>query len=435
MTTILKKQLFNIRTAVIVLAVLPLAAFLMAAPALSLGIAILFLFVLFSGLAAVIIYYRLKALNIEAELLLREQDYLEQANLIEADIEKEWSGIASLRKKRINYAQLKSFIERLNQSFTLKETSHVLSQEVSRIFGLRNTTVILYIFHSKTGELGLSSSQKGEMEINLKAKQGDVYDQWVAKKMQPLLIEDAKADYRFDMDKIRSEDARRIRSLMSAPLMIGNKAIGILRMDSPRPTHFTTEQLRLLMTIADLGAVAIENAQLYERIQQLAIRDSLTGLFLRRHFLERLSYELGRELRSGSELSLLMIDLDHFKKYNDTYGHMAGDIVLKTVAMILTDVFHEPGDIVCRYGGEEFAVLLPNRNKENALRLAEEFRKRVAQQPILLRRKKTRVTTSVGLATAPHDAQIKDEFIDAADRALYRAKKAGRNRVCTAEKI
>jgi diguanylate cyclase (GGDEF)-like protein len=249
--------------------------------------------------------------------------------------------------------------------------------------------------------------------------------------MQPLLVEDTKNDYRFDVDKIIGEDTRNILSIISAPLIVGNKALGILRVDSTKEKQFTTEDLRSLTTISDLGAVAIENAQLYERVEQLAIRDSLTGLYLLRYLADRMPTEMSRQLRRNKEMSFLMIDLDKFKQYNDNFGHVAGDIVLKTVSMILTDIFKDPGNLVCRYGGEEFCVMIPDCSKAEAVSLAEKFRRTIEEQSILLRREKTHITVSVGVATYPKDAQTKNDLIQKADEALYKAKNSGRNRVCS----
>ena len=155
------------------------------------------------------------------------------------------------------------------------------------------------------------------MRVNIKSKKGDIFDQWLVKTMQPLLIEDTKSDYRFDIDRVMPQDSRAIASLISVPLMVGNKALGILRIDSPDENHFMTEDLRFLTTIGDLGAVAIENAQLYERVEQLAIKDALTGLYLRRHLLDRFPEEINRQMRSKGQFAFMMIDLDSFKKYND----------------------------------------------------------------------------------------------------------------------
>jgi len=395
-------------------------------------------FFIFLSLSLVVIilyllFLRKSLLRKKSDFFLHIQNYEEQKNLLEVEIQQEKQVIISCQEKIINASSLKDMMEKLSMCLSLEDTSKTFSAEVNKLFGDEETTIILYLFHSKTGDLGLSSSKKGQMRVNIKTKKGDIFDQWVVRVMQPLLIEDTHSDYRFDIDKIVVEDARPIRSLVSVPLMVGNKALGILRIDSPEEKHFSTEDLRFLTTISDLGAVAIENAQLYECVEQLAIKDSLTDLYLRRYLLERIPKEISRHLRYKTELSFLIFDLDNFKTYNDKFGHIAGDIVLRTFAMILDGAFKEPGELVCRYGGEEFCVLLPDCSKEKALALAQEVRKKIESQTILLRREKTRVTVSVGVATFPIDAHNTDDIIHKADMALYKAKQKGRNRVEAAE--
>lgn len=368
----------------------------------------------------------------QSQINIQKEEYFEKANVLKADIDKEWKAVESFRRKIVNYSQLKELTEKLSSSLTLAETSHAISSEVSQFFGHKDNTVILYLFHSQTGEMGISSSQKGQMQVNIKSKKGDIFDQHVVKTLQPLLIEDTRKDFRFDIERNLPEDSRAIRSLISGPLLIGQKTLGILRIDSALPDHFGQEDLRFLLTITDLASVAIENAQLYERIEDMAIRDSLTGLFLRRHMLNRLEEELKRDLRGRKSLAFLMIDIDYFKKYNDAYGHVAGDIVLKMLSAILQDCFKDPGNIVCRYGGEEFCVILPDCSKEKAAALAEQFRSKVEKQIFVLRRQNTNVSVSIGIATFPDDARMKEELIYKADHALYQAKLQGRNKICLA---
>ena len=145
--------------------------------------------------------------------------------------------------------------------------------------------------------------------------------------------------------------------------------------------------------------------------------------------MDRLQEEINRDLRGGREFSFLMIDLDRFKQYNDTFGHIAGDIVLRTVAGMLSAHFNLPGELVCRYGGEEFCVLLPDCSKAQAVERANAVRKAIETREIVLRRQKTHVTTSIGIASFPKDARVKNDLITKADAALYRAKEHGRNKV------
>lgn len=368
----------------------------------------------------------------QAEIRLQSQNLEEKRNLIEAEIKEEEVFIESICEKIVRYGELKVLTEQLSMCLTLNDTSQMLSEQVNRLFMEKDRTVILYLFSVQTGDLGIASSHKGESRINIKSKKGDLFDQSVLRTLQRLLIEDTRNDYRFDADEASGGETRVIRSLMSVPLMVGNKVLGVLRMDSPHENNFTTEDLRFLATIADLGAVAIENAQLYERVEQLAIKDSLTGLYLRRYLLERMSVETSRQMRRKGEMSFLMLDLDRFKQYNDKFGHVAGDIVLRSVAMILSDFFRQAGDLICRYGGEEFCVLLPECPRDKALELAEELRKKIAEQTIVLRREKTHITISIGVASFPTNAINPKELIHKADLALYQAKEKGRNQVVAA---
>lgn len=424
-----KKLLFNLYVLIACFYLLPLIIFFIYA----LEFPHTFFFLAFGQLFIVffLLFFRSRLIKKHAETDLARQDLHEKSNLLQAEIQKEEQTLESYSKKIINYSQLKDLTEHLSLSLSLGDTSDALSEEVTKLFGGEDITAILYLFQAKTGELGITSSQKGQMRINLKSKNGDMFDEWVVKTMQPLLIEDTKSDFRFDMEKFTSEEPRVIRSLISTPLIVGNRTLGILRVDSPEENFFLMEDLRFLTTIGDLAAVAIENAQLYEKVEELAIRDGLTGLYLRRYLIERIAEEISRQLRRKKELSFLMIDLDKFKLYNDRLGHVAGDIVLKAVAMILSETFREPGDLVCRYGGEEFAVLLPDCPKEKAIELAEEVRKKIKKQDIILRKQVSHITVSIGVATFPADAQVKDELIQKADQAMYEAKNKGRDRVCS----
>jgi len=238
-----------------------------------------------------------------------------------------------------------------------------------------------------------------------------------------------RKDYRFDSEK-NTESANVFRSLISTPLFIGEKTIGSIRLNSNRPNVFLPDDLRLLDIISNVASVSLENTFLYLRTNELAITDSLTGIYVQKFFKERVSEEIARSLRGNTNLSVLLMDIDFFKVYNDTYGHMAGDLVLKKIANILKQTVQDSGNIVARYGGEEFGVILVNADLSQALETAQTIRKNIEEQTFLLRREKTKVTVSIGVASCPSDAKICEDLIKMADDALYKAKKTGRNSVC-----
>ena len=170
-------------------------------------------------------------------------------------------------------------------------------------------------------------------------------------------------------------------------------------------------------------------------IERLSMTDVLTGLHNRRSFNERLRQEWGRAIRESSPLSLVILDIDNFKHYNDTYGHQQGDAVLQTVAQVFTNSLKRATDFVARWGGEEFTILLPSTNMEGALQVSEYIRGEVEQTEIILHDGTvTGVTVSAGVneLTLTNDDSI-DRFISDTDRALYIAKGQGRNRVISAK--
>jgi diguanylate cyclase (GGDEF)-like protein len=186
-------------------------------------------------------------------------------------------------------------------------------------------------------------------------------------------------------------------------------------------------ELLLLRTVADQVAVAVNHARLYERQQQLALTDSLTGCVNRRSFEMQLERDLRLATRMRQPVSLIMLDIDHFKRVNDTHGHDAGDAALRFLADVLRDELRGV-DTAARYGGEEFAVILPQANLDGALIVAERLRARLETTDIPAI---GRITASFGIATFPLHANSRTQLVSAADRALYDAKHEGRNRVRT----
>ena len=218
---------------------------------------------------------------------------------------------------------------------------------------------------------------------------------------------------------------------LAVPLRAHKRVCGALFLTREGET-FTARELRLLRIYCNQAAVAIENAIVYERVENLAATDSLTGLFNRRYFEGALRRELARADRGNSALALLLLDIDHFKSFNDTYGHAMGDLVLKKVATTLGRCLRQ-ADVLARFGGEEFVVLLPQVSAAGALDSAERIRASLEDSGIHPGGPRKSVTVSVGMAMFPEHADSADSLLEAADKALYRAKDTGRNRVAQAE--
>ncbi len=181
--------------------------------------------------------------------------------------------------------------------------------------------------------------------------------------------------------------------------------------------------------LAQQFVLGIKRAILYHRVQELAITDSLTGALSRRHWLERFNQELERSKKFKYQFSFLMVDIDHFKTFNDRYGHLVGDAILRGISERIKENIRQV-DLIGRYGGEEFSVILTETDKEGALLAAERIRRAVEARYINIYDESLKISVSIGIAVFPGDAVRPETLIEKADRALYQAKQTGRNKVC-----
>jgi len=229
---------------------------------------------------------------------------------------------------------------------------------------------------------------------------------------------------------VLDEDSRAGESLLVLPLKVRDRALGAVVLTA-KQGGLRPSATRVLEILVNQAAALLATIQLAERMRDKALHDPLTGLLNRRAFADNLAHEIARRERQGGTLGLLMLDLDHFKKLNDTHGHPAGDAALKRSAELL-ERYLRRGDLAARYGGEEFVVMLPGADAEVALTIAERIRSALEHAQIEFGGAKIRVTASLGLAVWPEHGRGPLELLGAADRALYTAKDAGRNRVVSA---
>jgi len=300
----------------------------------------------------------------------------------------------------------------------------------------------VHLAHAERGSLMLKENGNAYLSIKaakginkkllkeIKIKVGEGVAGKVFGEGMPLMVYDIEKDERVLLPR---KPSYKTGSFVSIPLRLGEKTIGVLNIsDKMEGEVFSEEDMTLLGSFASYASIALERSMYYSlvgHLRELSITDSLTGLFNKRYFEERFFEELQRSERHNLSFSLAMLDIDDFKLFNDTEGHLSGDEVLKNIANIAKENTRVI-DIIARFGGEEFAIIMPQTEKDEAFFVAERIRKSVREQlshtwgyfP------KEHITVTMGVATFPSDGKGMKDLIQNADRALYRGKKDGKDR-------
>ncbi|MFC1644106.1 diguanylate cyclase [Candidatus Omnitrophota bacterium] len=379
-------------------------------------------------LSSFIGYYVYRKVNLSSQKYTVAMEKIrEDTNLIQDHIKSRNAEVIAMGEKVNSLLKLKDMADKLIVALSEEEIVKIVSEETFNIYGGDNR-MLLFMIDETRNELNLSSTSKSHQRKPCITKKGGIFDRWVLKNMKSLLVKDVRKDFRFSVEGEEMEDDA--NSIIIKPLIIESNVLGILRVDSPREGAFAQHELRVLDIIGELASVALENARLYRQTEELAIRDSLTGLYVHRYFMERFEEEVRRALRSDSSFALIMLDIDNFKDFNDEHGHIAGDAVLKNIGRVLKSRA-SAGDVAARYGGEEFAFLALGCGRKEAVKIAEDIRTEIQNKPVTMRRKKYLVTVSIGVAVFPEDAKLREDMIWKADKYLYQAKAEGKNAVCS----
>jgi diguanylate cyclase (GGDEF)-like protein len=221
-----------------------------------------------------------------------------------------------------------------------------------------------------------------------------------------------------------------LKSHLTLPLVIEGEVIGCISMNGDQANMYNIPRLQFFSVFGYQMAASLRHIQRFSTVKKEAIYDTLTNLFNRRHFEEELSAETQKAFENESNLSVIMVDIDHFKNVNDTFGHDGGDKVLRKVATLLKNSVRKY-DTVARYGGEEFVLLLPGAPLDPTNMVAERIRRLIENTPFDVGQTQIRITISLGISNFPiHRMKSKEELMKMADLALYEAKRGGRNRVC-----
>lgn len=326
-----------------------------------------------------------------------------------------------------------SMLLQLNQVMNSTLEVNIMFDRTLNLLGdfLGSSNLVLFLYQAETEELTAQKAVGSEATkysgASFKLSEG--ITGVAAQSKELLYVQDIRKEERYLHYKSTSRDEG---SLVSSPIVAKGCLLGVLNLHKPEIEAFTETDLQLIRATTNQLAVAIENSQLYEKTRNLSNTDELTNIPNRRYFQTILRREFAHAQRFNTPFSVIMIDIDHFKRYNDTFGHLNGDLTLTRVATILLQ--NTRGiDLVARFGGEEFIILLSNTNKEAAYLVAEKLRNAVADEEFSLNVTSDekiieKVSISLGLAAYPTDSQGLDTLIEKADRALYAAKATGRNR-------
>jgi diguanylate cyclase (GGDEF)-like protein len=330
-----------------------------------------------------------------------------------------------LARWNIELERINSFSHQVRTSSDLDE---IFQQTVETIFNYSSSSMAALMILDETEELKIYAHQGWEKKWLESYQAHPLTKDSIALAgiigyRNPLICSDIKKHK--ELVKVFTDIP--VESLFGFPLATGEEVVGVLMLTDPAVRTIPEQEYRILESIANQAGIAIHNVTSFHDEKRKAYTDGLTGLNNRRFFNERIEDATSKALAEKGSLSLIMVDIDDFKKYNDTYGHPEGDLLLKIIAGTMERMVREQ-DIVARYGGEEFAVILSNTNNATAMQIAERIRQSIAD--IFPKFIKSPVTISAGVATFPEHAKDRDALITFADKSLYQAKESGKNKVC-----
>ncbi len=320
----------------------------------------------------------------------------------------------------------------LTSSLELDQVLLTIMQKINEF--LRPDTWSLLLVDEARQELyfEIATGQGAQALKDVRIKIGQGIAGWVAQTGQPAIVPDVRKDTRF-FNQVDEKTRMETRSIVAVPVRFRDHSLGVIELvNCVGPNGFEQRDLALLEALADYAAIAIENARHVKRIHELTITDDCTGLYNSRHLHKILEQEIYRSRRYGYEFSLIFIDLDYFKRVNDTHGHLAGSKLLAEIGQALK-ARCRLADFTFRYGGDEFVLVLPQTSKENACSVARRLH-RMIRETTWLREEglNVRITASFGVASYPGDAETKSELLHLADEAMYMVKNTTRDNVAAA---
>jgi diguanylate cyclase (GGDEF)-like protein len=338
--------------------------------------------------------------------------------------------MASLAIGNALKACMLSILEYVSQLFSermeLKERLQMIADGTRQVFGEEyHCEIFLYDPVHQLLELKSSTLVGEDKWSDFTSSSESGLNGWVIQHKQVIGVSDVLADSRTITDHARMNQ---IKSVGIAPIENHGRILGVIDLFSSKKKNFSCEELWVLNMLAQHAGIAIADAISYNQMKEMAMIDPVTGCFSRQYFETKGTDEVSRSLRNGHMLSVLVLDIDHFKQVNDTFGHQTGDRILRQVTSVIQNNIRT-ADTCARYGGEEFIVLLPQASQPVANRIAERIRQRVKMET------DPSVTISIGISSLYSSETSMEELVARADKALYYSKENGRNQVSVYEHI
>ena len=360
----------------------------------------------------------------KCDLLRSMNDKLNSYQLCVESSLQEASSLNVRYEQRVNeLSTIINIFEYINMVTDYKNLFSIINDMLIGVLGASSSTIFKY----DEGRYKAEASSLSRHEVLEMNAVGDVLFNLYGLQREAFILTEEELKDNFSVRKT-------VKSAVAVPLAGKKELLGIIYLEHTRQDYFQKDICKYLNTLAIAIRLALENAQLYSKLEEMALIDGLTGLFNRMFFNKEIKNCMEDYRRFGLPFALAILDLDHFKKVNDTYGHLCGDIVLQQISGIIRNEVRNE-DFVCRYGGEEFAIIFRNTRDMDGIRYRlDSIRQKISDKITEYQDNNIAVTCSFGAVccTATGIASMSEEVVRMADQALYKAKKDGRNRICIA---
>lgn len=337
----------------------------------------------------------------------------------------------SLRRKIKELETLNEIVRAINSSLKHEEILQIIMKKTANLIEAEGWSVLLLDEEKKELVFEAAAGEAGRKLIGMRLKLNQGIAGWVARTGKSLIVSDVSKDPRF-YSGIDKKTNFVTKSILCVPMKSRDKIFGVVEVvNKIGGTPFTKDDLRIFENLVEHVTIALLNARLYRQMELASITDDLTKLYNSRYCNQKLDDLIKKNRYTRNKVSLIFLDVDYFKLVDDSYGHLVGSETLRLIGERIKRAIRKK-DLAARYGGDEYIVIMPDASKKTAAIVAERIRRAINGEPFYAGKKKFFVSATLGVATFPDDAKIRDHLVGRADRAMYEGKMTGRNKVVLA---